>query len=435
MGSVVDGIYRPSLHETGWDDEVNANFARLADLGLNVKGYSAVGDGVANDTSAFQSAHDALGSSNGVLYAPPGTFKVQGLNWTAGSTIIQGAGRGKTILKTSSGDLLNIGTNGSNYSQLTIRDCTLQSGSGGGHILVPAVGAGKVVTALRLERVTLQQDNDAKRIYHGDGPGIIDSVFDNVWFQHTLTGSVNPMYFRSANGDMNTVKFTNRCRFVNSRDQGQFIYVESTAASSYAYDWTFEDCTGEILRGGFLKGLGMFSPRLTQVNNWDMAASGTSTSDFLYFGAGSGGALTRDVDISQVQRRNGTLGTGNDITFAGSNTVLGARLNQLQYATLSGFTVDLGTNPGVLIENCHNNVTFNNRSGNTIEVFPSHSTATVGPKVRFGSGPTDIICGSGTPEAAVTATVGSLFMRTNGGAGTSLYVKESGSGNTGWVAK
>jgi hypothetical protein len=43
--------------------------------------------------------------------------------------------------------------------------------------------------------------------------------------------------------------------------------------------------------------------------------------------------------------------------------------------------------------------------------------------------------GSGTPEAAVTAPVGTLYLRTNGGANTTLYVKESGTGNTGWVAK
>ncbi len=43
--------------------------------------------------------------------------------------------------------------------------------------------------------------------------------------------------------------------------------------------------------------------------------------------------------------------------------------------------------------------------------------------------------GSGTPEGVVTAPVGSLFSRTDGGAGTSLYVKQSGAGNTGWVGK
>ena len=43
--------------------------------------------------------------------------------------------------------------------------------------------------------------------------------------------------------------------------------------------------------------------------------------------------------------------------------------------------------------------------------------------------------GSGSPEGVVTAPVGSLYSRTDGGLLTSLYVKESGSGNTGWVGK
>lgn len=43
--------------------------------------------------------------------------------------------------------------------------------------------------------------------------------------------------------------------------------------------------------------------------------------------------------------------------------------------------------------------------------------------------------GQNTPEGAVTARVGSLFLRTDGGAVTTLYVKESGTGNVGWVAK
>ena len=43
--------------------------------------------------------------------------------------------------------------------------------------------------------------------------------------------------------------------------------------------------------------------------------------------------------------------------------------------------------------------------------------------------------GSGSPEGVVTAPVGSIYHRTDGGASTSLYVKESGTGNTGWIAK
>jgi hypothetical protein len=46
-----------------------------------------------------------------------------------------------------------------------------------------------------------------------------------------------------------------------------------------------------------------------------------------------------------------------------------------------------------------------------------------------------IIDGTGTPEGSVVAPVGSIFLRTDGGADTSIYFKETGAGNTGWVAR
>jgi hypothetical protein len=66
--------------------------------------------------------------------------------------------------------------------------------------------------------------------------------------------------------------------------------------------------------------------------------------------------------------------------------------------------------------------------------FQGNDIADVG-QIELGSGGPTINVGSGTPESAVTADVGSTFHRTDGGAGTSFYVKESGTGNTGWVAK
>lgn len=44
--------------------------------------------------------------------------------------------------------------------------------------------------------------------------------------------------------------------------------------------------------------------------------------------------------------------------------------------------------------------------------------------------------GTGSPEGVVAAKVGATYQRLDGGAGTTLYVKESGDGTkTGWVAK
>lgn len=46
-----------------------------------------------------------------------------------------------------------------------------------------------------------------------------------------------------------------------------------------------------------------------------------------------------------------------------------------------------------------------------------------------------ITSGTGSPEGLVTMGIGSRYSRLDGGTGTSLYVKETGTGNTGWVAK
>ncbi len=59
----------------------------------------------------------------------------------------------------------------------------------------------------------------------------------------------------------------------------------------------------------------------------------------------------------------------------------------------------------------------------------------VGP-LRMGSGVGPLwLTGAGVPQGVVTAPVGSMYTRTDGGDNTTLYIKESGTGNLGWVAK
>lgn len=44
--------------------------------------------------------------------------------------------------------------------------------------------------------------------------------------------------------------------------------------------------------------------------------------------------------------------------------------------------------------------------------------------------------GTGSPEGVVAAPVGTAYLRLDGGTGTTLYVKETGTDtSTGWVAK
>ena len=45
------------------------------------------------------------------------------------------------------------------------------------------------------------------------------------------------------------------------------------------------------------------------------------------------------------------------------------------------------------------------------------------------------VCGLGSPEGVLVAPIGSMYSRTDGAANTSFYVKETGTGNTGWSPK
>jgi len=46
-----------------------------------------------------------------------------------------------------------------------------------------------------------------------------------------------------------------------------------------------------------------------------------------------------------------------------------------------------------------------------------------------------IIDGFGSPESAVVAGIGSIYMRKDGSTGSTIYIKESGTGATGWISK
>lgn len=58
-----------------------------------------------------------------------------------------------------------------------------------------------------------------------------------------------------------------------------------------------------------------------------------------------------------------------------------------------------------------------------------------GQYLRMSGGAASVLAGAGSPEGVVTAPVGSLYLRSDGGANTTLYVKESGTGPTGWIPK
>jgi hypothetical protein len=141
--------------------------------------------------------------------------------------------------------------------------------------------------------------------------------------------------------------------------------------------------------------------------------SATSSVPYAHFRTPSGDAV--------YQRRGGTAGLPGilffSLPFGGAaqqlaylrNTGAGQAEFQVIGATYSGFATPDG--PMVLKP----------KAGDPIRLG-----SLTGPLVKWGTG---------SPNTVVIAPVGSLFLRTDGGAGTSLYVKEVGGDANGWVGK
>lgn len=72
------------------------------------------------------------------------------------------------------------------------------------------------------------------------------------------------------------------------------------------------------------------------------------------------------------------------------------------------------------------NVNVQASGGGRVNVLSVLGLGDSGATIRFGTG---------SPEGVVAAATGSIFLRTDGGPGSTFYVKESGSGSSGWAGK
>jgi hypothetical protein len=144
-----------------------------------------------------------------------------------------------------------------------------------------------------------------------------------------------------------------------------------------------------------------------------------------------GGAPTNQIMLLGLSTFTGSYANGEvrigKITGTGQPTFAGAAA-----ADYFGRFRNTADGQGALIENnsaslvAGRSVASLNRVGGPGYVLDFENNGTVVSGVVF--------C-TGTPEAQITAPISTIACRTNGGAVTTFYVKETGTGNTGWVAK
>lgn len=163
--------------------------------------------------------------------------------------------------------------------------------------------------------------------------------------------------------------------------------------------------------------------------------------------AGATTVMAIDCQAVTVALDDCMIGPGNQISAAAGTYKAAVRLlangANVSGACLIGCNIANQIDSGVQYEIGGGGGNF---TGNTILAGNNNWTATTSdfvnvggagviPRVGFNAGTfgAQLFSGDGSPEGVVTARISSVYLRRDGGQATSVYYKETGTGNTGWV--
>jgi hypothetical protein len=416
---------------------------RFADT-TNVKDFGAIGNGVADDTAAIQAAINST-SPFGEVFFPEGTYKTSSTVTLPSSSglngiTLRGIGWGSVIKPTSAvsiavralGDIVFI-------KDLQFDGISTSSAAGvqfdGGlnNFAVSVTGcyfskfANGVVILTDCYNISNNNFVDCNVAVFCADSAMNATICNNyvlggstaVWFGRTTIQAegvkvfVNTFLCTAANANQIVIQAGLEISiFNNIIDQtgvgGRAIYIFGSSGSSISHI---------KIRDNWLGGGNTASGQCVQVaqgsglntnNIWVQGNTFTSYDSNTY-------ALTINTVSNYWVINNNLYGTGT-APFSGTPFVVAASNNGNVYGNQNFY----GTSLPALTTNRFNYPFVVNGSVQATSFNNSGLTWTTG---------------SGSPEGVVTAAVGSLYTNGGGSALTTLYVKTSGSGNTGWTAK
>ena len=429
---------------------------------VSVKDYGAKCDGVTDDTTAIQACLNGAPEGSYVYF--PSTCMINNELTVTRKLTLQGTGTGKATLKKlptfPDVPALTIGDGTNGLSGVSLFDFFINGNKDAG-----AQGSGLKLQKLGSFNLTNFKSSNNKR-WGMLRDGLWLSTMTNV---SLLDNGTPPVYTRTGAGT----------------GGDPYVYTVDSSAPN----------NGQAFGGGVKDTFVIRETSDLTVVNFN--ANGNSNTQMLWDNATS--ATNRMVAYYQLGGEYGTNDTEEftlPLTDSGGSAVPQSPVVRLRCADRSGFIgvrfnsavntyvndLQVGSTVGTFsdIENltfssCHtqkshsssdaffgidlkDNITsvfFNNQDHRGSDKFMDMTDLTSGTVSISGCEDislTDIVdpngllsgthipntfirTGTGSPEGVVSASVASLYLRTDGGATTTLYVKTSGTGNTGWTAK
>lgn len=222
--------------------------------------------------------------------------------------------------------------------------------------------------------------------------------------------------------------------------RGKVIGVDSVSNGTHGFqvratvaagggEYKFENCSG---RSNTLSGV--------SINNGNSALTGVVVDGGDFYSNGEGGitvtstgGAVNDLHVVDARAYNNGQTTAASVRsgFHASTALVRPYINGNHFYDNQGTKKQTyGINLSGAVTD--GNISDNDLRGNLTGAINGQSNVSTGMYIGDNPGWT---VAAGTPEANVTAPVGTVYKRTDGGAGTSMYVKEAGTGNTGWVGK
>jgi hypothetical protein len=388
---------------------------------VNVKYFGAKGDGVTDDTTAIQNAVNSLTSRGSVLVIPSGVYLISTLDIVLPDDSVLIC-MGLLVTTLASGAAVTIGSRSKDSMRIQVQGLKVQS---------KTMDWTNNRIGVRLQNIQ-SSVIDIRAVYGFAtnvqlyGTNGVGCVYNELHFGDLIDGQVQIALLADTNGWCNE----NTCyggRLSWTSAVKNYTGCVGIAEAFYSvhnlnnnrFICPSIECNSTAVQAAVING--NYTVLMYPRSEGPGQLTFTNLSMFCTFFSGYGAGKTNVVDNGIKNR----IFMPDQMTYKGgsSNTgvITSQNMGSSNYKVFTG--LDSGGTERFYVKG--DGTIFSNENG----YFQRGIRWTTGDGTFNDRG---LFSGSGSPNNVQSANPGSLYMNTQGGAGTSAFVKGAGNGNTGW---